>query len=69
MLRKPKGFSSDPAKFLDWSFKLKAYLGALCVRYQAMIAITEQATAPILNVGLSSEEAQLSTQLYYALVS
>ncbi len=68
LLGKPEGFLCDPAKFPDWSFKLKAYLGAIDVRYQAMIAIVEQATAPILNVGLSSEEAQLSTQLYYVLV-
>ena len=33
-----------------------------------MIALTEQSTQPILNVGLSGDEAQLSTQLYYVLV-
>ena len=33
-----------------------------------MIAITEQATSPIRNLGLSGDEAQLSAQLYYVLV-
>ena len=68
LLGRPEGFSSDPQKYPDWSFKLKAYLGAINVRYQAMIALVEQSTQPILNVGLSGDGAQLSTQLYYVLV-
>ena len=68
LLGKPEGFSGDPQKFPDWSFKLKAYLGAIDVRYQTMIDITEQATSPILKIGPSDDEAQLSIQLYHVLV-
>jgi hypothetical protein len=48
--------------------QLTACFGAIDVRCQAMTAIAEQSTGPILNVGQSSEEAQLNTQLYYVLV-
>ena len=63
LLGKPEGFTGDPQKYPDWSFKLKPYLGAIDVRYQAMISLVEQSTQPILNVGLSADEAQLSTPL------
>ena len=39
LLRSPEGFAGDPQKFPDWSFKLKAYLGAIGVRCQTMITI------------------------------
>ena len=68
LLGKPENFSGDPQKYPGWSFKLKAYLGAIDVRYQALMAHVEQSSGPLLNVGLSPEEAQLSTQLYYVLV-
>ena len=64
LLGKPENFVGDPQKYPDWSFKLKAYLGAIDVRYQALMANVEQSNGQLLNVGLSSEEAQLSTQLY-----
>mgnify|MGYP000046206087 CR=1 FL=1 len=63
LLGKPESFSGDPQKHPDWSFKLKAYLGAIDPRYQALMAFVEQSTTSVLNVGLSPEEAQLSTQL------
>ena len=68
LLGKPESFTGDPQKYPDWSFKLKAYLGAIDVRYQALMAHVEQSNGPLLNAGLSDEEAQLSTQLYYVLV-
>ncbi len=68
LLGRPENFAGDPQRFPDWSSKLKAYLGAIDVRYQATIAIAEHATGPIFNAGLCNEEAQLSTQLYYVLV-
>ncbi len=68
LLGKPENFTGDPQKYPDWSFKLKAYLGAIDVRYQVLMANVEQSNGPLLNIGLSDEEAQLSTQLYYVLV-
>jgi hypothetical protein len=68
LLGKPENFTGDPQKYPDWSFKLKAYLGAIDVRYQALMANVEQSNGPLLNVGLPPEEQQLSTQLYYVLV-
>ncbi len=67
-LGKPHSFAGDPQRFPDCRFKFKAYLGAIDPRYQAMIAVTEQSTTPILNVGMTADEARLSTQLYNALV-
>ena len=63
LLGKPESFSGDPQTYPDWSFKLKAYLGAIDVRCQALMAHVEQSSGPLLNVGLPPEEAQLSTQL------
>jgi hypothetical protein len=68
LLGKLEGFSGDRQKFPAWSFKFKDYPSAIDVRYQTMIAITEQATSPILHIGLSDDEVQLSTKFYYALV-
>mgnify|MGYP002810462547 CR=1 FL=1 len=65
---KPENFTGDPQKYPDWSFKLKAYRGAIDVRYHVLMANVEQSNGPLLNIGLSDEEAQLSTQLYYVLV-
>ncbi len=47
LLGKPQTCNGELQRFPDWSFKLKAYLGAIDVRYQAIIAHTEQATRPI----------------------
>ena len=52
LLGKPASFSGDPQKYPDWSFKLKAYLGAIDVRCQALLAHVEQSNGPLLNVGL-----------------
>ncbi len=60
--------AGDPQGLPDWGFKHKAYFGAIDMRYQAVIAVMEQAAGPILNAGRSNEEGQFSTQFYYVLV-
>ena len=68
ILGKPDQFAGDGMKYPDWSFKLKSYMGAVDVRYQALMLSCENSTVPVLNAIMSGEEAQLSTQLFYVLV-
>ena len=63
VLSKPESYVGSPTKFPDWSFKMRAYLGAVDERYQKLIEKTEMATEPLRNATMATEDARLSTQL------
>ena len=54
--------------YVDWSFKLRSYLGAMDQRYQEELTKTEASPTPRLNANLGSEKSALSTQMYHILV-
>ena len=68
VIGKPDQFDGDPMKYVDWSFKLKSYLGAVDQRYQEELTKTESSSTPRLNANLGCEDSALSTQMYYILV-
>jgi hypothetical protein len=68
VIGKPEQYSGDPMKFADWSFKMRAYLGAVDQRYQTELQTTESSSVAMLNATMTQEQVGLSTQLYYILV-
>ena len=74
VLGKPNVFSGDTADpknpWMQWSFVAKAYFAAVDMRLAALLTAASdrsEDTAPIDNATLITEEAQLSTTVYYAL--
>ena len=68
VIGKPDQSDGDPVKYVDWSFKLRSYLGAVDQEYQQELTTTETSSTPRLHATLGSEESALSTQMYYILV-
>ena len=65
VLSKPESYVGSPTKFPDWSFKMRAYLGAVDERYQKLIERTEMATEPLRNATMTTEDqAQHSIVLH-----
>ena len=67
IIGKPETFAGEAAKFPDWAFVLKSYLGALDPRYPKMLEVAELSETPMLNASMEASESQLSCQLYYLL--
>ena len=68
VIGKPDQHAGEAVRFGDWSFKMRAYLGAVDQRYQQELLETEASPVARLNATMSPETAKLSTQLYYILV-
>ncbi|CAK0820598.1 unnamed protein product, partial [Prorocentrum cordatum] len=56
VLSKPESYAGDPSRLADWSFKMRAYLGAVDERYQHLIEKTEMATEPLKNATMEPDE-------------
>ena len=68
MINKAKPFDGSRENWRSWEFHWKAYMVAHDHRYLAFIKATEASTTEVDNAALTSEEQQLSTQLYFMLV-
>ena len=55
VIGKPDQFDGDPMKYMDWSFKLRSYFGAVNQRYQQELTTTEASSTPRLSATLGSD--------------